>query len=67
MVLLISISNLYFLNGLCLDASDSLNITVERWLAVSVTSQHDYIVIRYTVRNRLHSGIIGLKQQTWAY
>ena len=41
--------------------------TVEHWLGVSVTSQHDYIVIRYTIHNKWHSEIIGSKQQTWAY
>ena len=45
-------------------ASDNLNITVEHRLAVSVTSQHDYIVISYTVHIKWHSEIIGIKQQT---
>ena len=49
-----------------MEASDNLNITVEHWLAVSVTSQHDYIDIRYTVHNKCRSEIIGLKQQTSA-
>ena len=53
-----------------MEAYDNLNITnitVEHWLDVSVTSQHDHIVIRYTVHNKWHSEMIGLKRQTLAF